>query len=62
MISDEILRTLGNAVQELEIKKDAIGWNLEELEALTQEELSRVPDSDDEDEVEVERMIPAPLT
>ena len=34
---------------------------LEDLEALTQEDGERIPDSDDEDEDEIERMLPAPL-
>ncbi len=39
-----------------------LGWDLDELELLTCEELpGRSSDSDDESEDEVEKMIPAPL-
>ena len=41
--------------------KSALGWDLEELEALTREDAERLPDSDDESENEIEEMLPAPL-
>ena len=43
------------------MKKAWIGWDLEQLEKLTQEDVDRETDSDDESEDEVERMLPAPL-
>ena len=43
------------------MRKNAIGWDLEELEALTREDAERGPDSDDESEDEIERMLPAQL-
>ena len=43
----------------LKFLKASIGWNLEELEALAEEE--RAPDSDDESEVEIEQMTPTVL-
>ncbi|KAI0670569.1 SHQ1-domain-containing protein [Trametes maxima] len=59
--SDDILTDLANAVKNLRVKKSSIGWNLEELEALTREDVDRSSDSDDESEDEIERMLPAPL-
>jgi protein SHQ1 len=43
------------------MEKSYIGWDLEQLEKLTMEDLDRSSDSDDESEDEVERMLPAPL-
>lgn len=43
------------------MEKGFIGWDLEQLEKLTQDDLERSSDSDDESEDEVERMLPAPL-
>ncbi|KAI0637170.1 SHQ1-domain-containing protein [Trametes polyzona] len=60
--SDDVLKTLGDAVKTLRVPKDAIGWGLEELEALTREDADRSTDSDDESEDEIERMLPAPLS
>ncbi len=59
--SDDVLARLAESVKKLEMKKSMIGWGLEELEALTREDAERGPDSDDESEDEVERMLPAPL-
>ena len=56
-----MLRSLADAVQALRMKKSMIGWDLEELEALTRETAARSSDSDDESEDEIERMLPAPL-
>ncbi|KAL7283237.1 hypothetical protein ACG7TL_002664 [Trametes sanguinea] len=58
---DAILARLAEQVKTLRIQKAAIGWDLEELEALTREDAERTPDSDDESEDEIERMLPAPL-
>ncbi|EKM49118.1 uncharacterized protein PHACADRAFT_154682 [Phanerochaete carnosa HHB-10118-sp] len=52
---------LADSVASLKMEKSYIDWNLEELERLTQEDLERSTDSDDESEDEVERMLPAPL-
>ncbi|KAI0374690.1 SHQ1-domain-containing protein [Pilatotrama ljubarskyi] len=59
--SDDVLAKLADAVKNLQISKSMIGWDLEELEALTREDTERRPDSDDESEDEIERMLPAPL-
>ena len=59
--SDEVLARLAEAVKTLQMRKSMIGWDLEDLEALTREDGERIPDSDDEDEDEIERMLPAPL-
>ncbi|TFK90431.1 SHQ1-domain-containing protein, partial [Polyporus arcularius HHB13444] len=59
--SDDVLARLAESVKKLEMKKSMIGWGLEELEALTREDAERGPDSDDESEDEVERMLPAPM-
>ena len=59
--SDEALQQLANSVTSLRMEKGFIGWDLEQLEKLTQDDLERSSDSDDESEDEVERMLPAPL-
>ncbi|EIW60559.1 SHQ1-domain-containing protein [Trametes versicolor FP-101664 SS1] len=59
--SDDVLMKLADAVKNLRIPKLSIGWELEELEALTREDVDRDTDSDDESEDEIERMLPAPL-
>ncbi|KAI0361895.1 SHQ1-domain-containing protein [Trametes cingulata] len=59
--SDDVLAELANAVGGLRMNKGIIGWDLEELEALTREDAERSPDSDDESEDEIERMLPASL-
>ena len=56
-----MLARLAEAVKTLQMRKCMIGWDLEDLETLTQEDGERIPDSDDEDEDEIERMLPAPL-
>lgn len=43
------------------MEKSYVGWDLEELERLTQEDLEPLNDSDDESEDEVERILPASL-
>lgn len=58
---DDVLGGLSHAIRTLRIEKSLIGWDLEELERLTQGEDERSPDSDDESESEVERMLPAQL-
>ena len=58
---DEALLGLADAVSSLRMEKSFIGWDLEQLEKLALEDLERCPDSDDESEDEVERMLPAPL-
>lgn len=58
---DDVLQQLADAVAALKMEKSAIGWGLEELEKIAQEDLERSSDSDDESEDEVERMLPAPL-
>ena len=58
---DDVLAGLSHAIRTLRIEKSLIGWDLEELERLTQGEDERSPDSDDESESEVERMLPAQL-
>ncbi|TCD62289.1 hypothetical protein EIP91_007085 [Steccherinum ochraceum] len=59
--SDDILRQLAAEITSLKMAKDWIGWDLEELEALTHTgPESRPSDSDDESsEEEVEGMLPA---
>ncbi|KAI0797813.1 SHQ1-domain-containing protein [Abortiporus biennis] len=60
--SDETLHQLGSLICSLKIPKADIGWDLEELEALvSNSEVGREADSDDESEDEVERMLPTPL-
>ncbi len=61
VLSDDVLMKLAGAVKGLRIPKLSIGWELEELEALTREDVDRDTDSDDESEDEIERMLPAPL-
>lgn len=61
MYSDEVLAEMADGVRRLIMKKRMIGWDLEELEALTRGEAGRSSDSDDESEDEIERMLPAPL-
>lgn len=63
LLSDEALAALGKAASSLSMDKSWIGWDLEDLEALTQSDSQREADSDDESgsEGEVERMLPAPL-
>ncbi|KXN82555.1 Protein shq1 [Leucoagaricus sp. SymC.cos] len=46
--SDETLNELGNMLGEMRVDKNAIGWDLEELEAATREAIDREADSDDE--------------
>lgn len=48
--SDELIEQLGKTVQEAEVPKAAIGWELEELEAYVQrvQNGERELDSDDE--------------
>ncbi|KAI0781128.1 SHQ1-domain-containing protein [Trametes elegans] len=58
--SDDVVANLAEGVKALKMKKNLIGWDLEGLEALTRED-ERSPDSDDESEDEIERMLPAPL-
>ncbi|CDO70721.1 hypothetical protein BN946_scf184798.g36 [Trametes cinnabarina] len=58
---DNVLTRLAERVKTLPMKKAMIGWDLDELEALTREDAERAPDSDDESEDEIERMLPAPL-
>ena len=60
-VSDETLRTLAASVKALKMEKRMVGWDLDELEASARETLEREPDSDDESEDEIERMLPAPL-
>lgn len=56
--SDDVLRALGTQTATIAIRKESIGWNLESLEVLTQQDSARDEDSDDESEEEVERMLP----
>ncbi|KAI0664996.1 SHQ1-domain-containing protein [Cubamyces menziesii] len=58
---DDVLAKLAAAVRGLQMKKAMIGWDLEQLEALTRDDAERSADSDDESEDEIERMLPAPL-
>jgi len=60
-VGDEVLQQLADSVTSLKMEKSYVGWDLEELERLTQEAPGRSTDSDDESEDEVERMLPAPL-
>ncbi|KAH9934938.1 SHQ1-domain-containing protein [Fomitopsis serialis] len=59
--SDETLHVLAATVKSLKMEKSMIGRDLDELEASAQEAMRREPDSDDESEDEIERMLPAPL-
>ncbi len=56
--SDDVLRALGTKTATIVISKESIGWDLDSLEVLTQQESARDEDSDDESEEEVERMLP----
>ncbi|KAH8107186.1 SHQ1 protein-domain-containing protein [Cristinia sonorae] len=58
---DEVLKEMSAEIGALRMEKKWTGWDLEELEALTQDELSaRMSDSDDESsEGEVEEMLPS---
>ncbi|TFY59537.1 hypothetical protein EVJ58_g5721 [Rhodofomes roseus] len=59
--SDETLRELAAAVKLLNMEKAMIGWDIDDLEGSAREAMEREPDSDDESESEIERMLPAPL-
>ncbi|EPT05845.1 hypothetical protein FOMPIDRAFT_1026741 [Fomitopsis schrenkii] len=59
--SDDTLRKLAAAVKSLKMEKGMVGWDLDEIEASAREAMEREPDSDDESEDEIERMLPAPL-
>ncbi|KAJ6551864.1 SHQ1-domain-containing protein [Mycena capillaripes] len=52
--SDDTLREIGAALKSLAIPKRSIGWDLELLEAATQEVRAREVDSDDESDEEAE--------
>lgn len=56
--SDAVICALGSTTASLGMYKGAIGWDLEGLERRTWETSSRVTDSDDESEEEVEQMLP----
>ncbi|KAH9946275.1 SHQ1-domain-containing protein [Epithele typhae] len=58
---DAVLEGLGKSIEAMAMKKAMVGWDLEELEGLTREDADHGPDSDDESEDEIERMLPAPL-
>ncbi|KAH9952191.1 SHQ1-domain-containing protein [Amylocystis lapponica] len=58
--SDDILQDLWRRVSALRMDKKTIGWDLDQLERLADQELERGADSDDESEDEIERMLPAP--
>ncbi|KAI0818917.1 SHQ1-domain-containing protein [Irpex lacteus] len=58
---DEIFLQLATFVSSLQVPKRMLGWDLEELEALLDDDASRESDSDDESEGEVERMLPAQI-
>ncbi|KAJ7171180.1 SHQ1 protein-domain-containing protein [Mycena filopes] len=51
---DDTLREIGAALKGLRLPKSAIGWDLEELEAATQDAQGRQTDSDDESDEEAE--------
>lgn len=55
------MQRLSDDVAVLKMEKDSIGWDLEVLEISARQALERDPDSDDESEDEIERMLPAPL-
>lgn len=59
--SDEIFNALTSALSRLKIPKSLIEWNLEELDALVNDNTSHSSDSDDDSVGEVERMLPAQL-
>ena len=46
--SDHVLLKLSSQLVAIEIRKDLIGWDLEELEAIAQSSEERDIDSDDE--------------
>lgn len=48
-------------MKSLKMEKGMVGWDLDEIEASAREAMEREPDSDDESEDEIERMLPAPL-
>lgn len=49
LISDDVLLVLGQHIEELDIEKSRIGWNLEALEAATLGLEERESDRDDSD-------------
>lgn len=56
-----MLQTLAAEVRAAMIEKRALEWDLDELEFAANEALERAPDSDDEEEDEVETMTPGLL-
>lgn len=56
-----MFRKLAAAVKSLKMEKRMVGWDLDEIEASARETIEREPDSDDDSEDEIERMLPAPL-
>ncbi|KAI0086332.1 SHQ1-domain-containing protein [Irpex rosettiformis] len=59
--SDEAFAQLASVVSSLKVPKSLLGWDLDELEALVDDNTSRESDSDDESEDEVEQMLPAQI-
>lgn len=59
--SDDVFKTLACAISALKMPKSIVDWGLEELEALVEDDINRSPDSDDESEGEVERMLPTQI-
>ncbi|KAJ7457260.1 SHQ1 protein-domain-containing protein [Mycena galericulata] len=57
--SDDVLREIGATLKSLKIAKSSLGWDLDILEAATQDVQNRENDSDDEseDETEVARQL-----
>ena len=43
------------------MQKTSVGWDLEELETSAREAMEGEPDSDDQSEDEIERMLPSPV-
>ena len=60
-ISDQMLQILAAEVRAAIIEKRMLGWDLDELEYAAEEALERDPDSDDEEEDQVNSMTPGLL-
>lgn len=61
-ISDKSIGLVEDEVRNADVKKDLLGWEIDELESAAQEVMEEPPDSDDEDESdEVENERPSVL-
>ncbi|KAF8528229.1 SHQ1 protein-domain-containing protein [Hysterangium stoloniferum] len=58
---DDVLFTLADEVAKAVVEKKRFNWELDELELAATETMAREPDSDDEDDDELESMTPSTL-